>query len=378
MSMDKTLNNNDFCRASKKLRCEVAAIKAVAHTESLGKGFYGDGFPVILFERHIFRKYTGGRYNRTHPHLSGPAGNYGAAGQNQRNKFNEAFALDPQAAMMSCSWGKFQIMGFNYAICGFKSVGAFVDAMKESEGRQLDAFVAFVIHNGLDKYLRTLNWAAFAKGYNGSGYKKNKYDTKMATAYTRFKKEELDCGSLKLVDKTVSSRPTGGGEDEIPTEISNEGEDKGDGEDIINNPVDGEEEPKPGEATPDAPAEEGQPVVGGRPGDDPKQVPSVDPKETSGLGAWVANIRAQWAAAGIGFPALGSLAFLTNPLFIKIAIGIIVFCLFGALVSWITTMVIKSVEKRAREREAHELTLKQMELAADPTKYNVEVVKGEK
>lgn len=180
-----TLTEQDFQRAAKKLRCEVPAIKAVAEVESRGKGFYASGFPVILFERHIFRKYTQGRYNSSHPHLSGPAGNYGAAGQNQINKFNEAFALNPTAAMKACSWGKFQIMGFNHEVCGYEDVGSFVDAMKESEGKQLDAFVEFVIGNGLGIYLRTKNWASFAKRYNGAGYRKNNYDTKMASAYKR-------------------------------------------------------------------------------------------------------------------------------------------------------------------------------------------------
>jgi hypothetical protein len=179
------LTEIDFQRAAKKLRCEVASVKAVAEVESRGKGFYASGFPVILFEKHIFRKYTQGRYNKSHPHLSGSAGGYGAAGQNQINKFNEAFGLNPIAAMKACSWGKFQIMGFNHAVCGYEDVGAFVDAMKESEGKQLDAFVEFVIGNGLGLYLRTKNWAAFAKGYNGAGYRKNNYDTKMASAYKR-------------------------------------------------------------------------------------------------------------------------------------------------------------------------------------------------
>ena len=183
--MKPLLTEQDFQRAARKLRCNVPAIKAVAEVESRGKGFYASGFPVILFERHIFRKYTSGRYNKTHPHLSGNAGNYGAAGQNQIKKFNEAFGLNPIAAMKACSWGKFQIMGFNHAVCGYADVGSFVDAMKESEGEQLDAFVEFVIGNGLGVYLRTQNWAAFAKGYNGAGYRKNNYDTKMASAYKR-------------------------------------------------------------------------------------------------------------------------------------------------------------------------------------------------
>lgn len=184
--MSKKLTEQDFEINAKKLRCEIASVKAVAEIESRGSGFYSNGFPTILFERHVFRKYTQGRYNKSHPHLSGPAGNYGAAGQNQRNKFNEAFALNPTAAMKACSWGRFQIMGFNYAVCGFNSVNEFVDAMKVSEGNQLLAFVNFVINNNLADELRAKNWEKFAKGYNGAGYKKNNYDLKLAAAYRKY------------------------------------------------------------------------------------------------------------------------------------------------------------------------------------------------
>ncbi|HAF23464.1 MAG TPA: hypothetical protein DCK93_11245, partial [Blastocatellia bacterium] len=55
-----------------------------------------------------------------------------------------------------------------------------------SEADQLDSFVRFVDVNGLAKYLRTKNWAAFARGYNGPKYKINPYDTKLAAAYKKF------------------------------------------------------------------------------------------------------------------------------------------------------------------------------------------------
>lgn len=207
--MPNKLTNDDFCRAAKTLRCDVSAIKAVAEVESRGEGFYSDGFPVILFERHKFRSFTHGQYNESHPQISGPAGNYGSAGQNQKNKFNIAFKLDPEAAMKSCSWGKFQIMGFNYAICGYKSVGEFVDAMKESEGKQLDAFVQFVIHTGLADELRRKDFAGFAEGYNGSGYKTNKYDTKMAAADKRFAKENIDCSNSAAAPLNTQTPATG-------------------------------------------------------------------------------------------------------------------------------------------------------------------------
>jgi len=202
----KELTEQDFERAAKRLRCEKAAIKAVANTESAGKGFYADGFPVILFERHLFRKFTQGRYSKQFPELSGSAGNYGAAGANQRRKFNMAFALSPDAAMKSCSWGKFQILGSNHKVCGYDTVGEFVDAIKESEGKHLDAFVSFVIGNHLDGHLRSKNWAAFASGYNGKGYRKNNYDVKMAKAYVRF--------------SATSTKPANDSEPQITSDVS--------------------------------------------------------------------------------------------------------------------------------------------------------------
>lgn len=57
--------------------------------------------------------------------------------------------------------------------------------MVESEGGQLNAFVGFIKGRRLDDDLRSHDWAAFARGYNGSGYKENAYDQKMADAWAK-------------------------------------------------------------------------------------------------------------------------------------------------------------------------------------------------
>ncbi len=193
----RTLSNDDYCRAADRLKCDVAAIKAVAAVESRGNGFDQQDRPKILFERHIFYRYTDGKYAASHPDICNKSpGGYGPA-SSQYDRFTKAFLLDPQAAMMSASWGKFQVMGFNFAICGYKTVGSFVDAMKIDEGTHIDAFVEFVINNSLDDELRNRDWAGFARGYNGKDYAKNQYDTKMAAAYKDFKAENIDCGKIK-------------------------------------------------------------------------------------------------------------------------------------------------------------------------------------
>src|SRR6185436_13915177 len=91
----KLLNEGDYQQAADLLKCDIAAIKAVAEVESRGAGFLPDGRPKILFERHKFRSFTGGKYDATNPDISNKTpGGYGAGGTHQWDRFNVAAALD--------------------------------------------------------------------------------------------------------------------------------------------------------------------------------------------------------------------------------------------------------------------------------------------
>ena len=192
-----TLTEDDYARAAKALNVEVAAIKAVAEVEAAGAGFLPDGRPSILYEAHIFHKHTGGKHaaakDRRGISLSSPSWNralYGATGAAQHNRYEDARALNADAANKACSWGTFQILGENHKDCGFDSSQEFVDAMwTGGASAHLDAFVKFIQANKLDGALRAKNWAAFARGYNGPGYAQNAYDKKMAAAYARWSKK---------------------------------------------------------------------------------------------------------------------------------------------------------------------------------------------
>ena len=194
MPVPPRLTEEDYKIAAALLACEVAAIKAVAEVESRGDGFLQDGRPRILFEGHIFHKYTNGQFAQSNPTLCYPkftkqfycTGTAEQRGQGELKRFDTASALDPSAAKKSCSIGKFQVMGFNFKICGFNSVDEFWDALSRDEGEQLKAFCKFVQGNRLDRHLRTHDWTSFAFRYNGESYKANKYDTKMAESYSKY------------------------------------------------------------------------------------------------------------------------------------------------------------------------------------------------
>lgn len=83
---------------------------------------------------------------------------------------------------MSCSWGKYQIMGFNHKACGYHNVQDFVAMMCESERKQLDALVKYIEKNCL-KAAREKDWKAIASAYNGPKYWKNSYDRQLKEKY---------------------------------------------------------------------------------------------------------------------------------------------------------------------------------------------------
>lgn len=185
------ISEAQFKLAATELGCSVAAVKAVAEVESRGNGFDPDGFPKTLFEGHWFHRYTKGKFGASHPHLSYPKWTkqfYGKTWQAEKARLAEATSLDRTSALMSASWGGFQIMGFNFAHCGYKTVQAFVNDMTKSDDAQLAAFVMLIKSFGLADELQNLDFAGFAYRYNGVEYQKNDYDGKLTRAYNKFNK----------------------------------------------------------------------------------------------------------------------------------------------------------------------------------------------
>ncbi|WP_347555292.1 N-acetylmuramidase domain-containing protein [Robbsia sp. KACC 23696] len=240
----ETITEQDFIDAAKALGCEVNVIKAVHETEA-GAGSFkkvdGRMVPTILYERHYFYKYNGHKYWDTNPDLSYPYGYY-AMGTKYIKKtvhmvktdgtptdvdmwvrFNKkkdkehadeaetgakllkdgditkdrdtystlsykrlkkAYKLDASAALKSCSWGAFQIMGANFAAVGYASVEAMVRELSKSERPHLKAFIAFIKSNKkLMDAVRNKDFTEFALNYNGPGYKQNDYDGTMKKHY---------------------------------------------------------------------------------------------------------------------------------------------------------------------------------------------------
>jgi hypothetical protein len=186
--MSEAITAQAWRSLAKRLGVDEPTLKAVAEVESAGHGFLPSGNPKVLFEGHVFHRLTQGRYGADHPDLSyakWTRAHYARTGAGEWARLLRACGLDRDAANQSASWGAFQIMGFNYGLCGFAGIEAFVAAHRAGIEEQLEAFAQFIARDAFLKHLRAHDWAPFAAHYNGPAYAKNKYDTKLAAAYAR-------------------------------------------------------------------------------------------------------------------------------------------------------------------------------------------------
>lgn len=184
------LSAEDIRVVTKYLDIDDEELWTVIDVETRGCGFYPSKRPVILFERHKFYEFTKG-FEKTHPDLSNPeAGGY-LTHDAEYGRLTRAKTLNKHAALRSTSWGLGQVMGFNAELAGYADVEDMVADLERSEGAQLRALARFIKKKGLDGALRRRDWAEFAKGYNGAGYRKNQYDERLAASYARLKKGPL-------------------------------------------------------------------------------------------------------------------------------------------------------------------------------------------
>lgn len=192
------------------ISASYAAFMAFIEVESNGEGFSKKtGHLIIQFEPSYFKKTYKDWQKSTKDSVWL---NNGVGDQTAEWKaFNDAFKLDPVAAMQSCSIGLGQVMGYHFKMLGFKTVNEMWDFAKgynpitktynndRGEYNQVVLIARFIAAN--PTLLKTLqkpkltisDFDIIAKGYNGYYYKelavkigREPYDKTMFRAYNKF------------------------------------------------------------------------------------------------------------------------------------------------------------------------------------------------
>ena len=192
-----------FHRAAKILDTPISTIKAVYEVETSGGAYLPDGRVKILFEGHKFWKTLSKRgikkselieAAKKHPnvlyeHWDKKQYKGGAA---EWDRVSESYlvcdllGVERGINLEAASYGSFQILGENAKLCGYYNAHEMIAAYNNGgEGEQLDSFCRFVKARKIDGYLREKQWAKFAEKYNGTRYRENMYDVKLAAADKR-------------------------------------------------------------------------------------------------------------------------------------------------------------------------------------------------
>ena len=173
---------------------EAAALKAVIEVESGGRAMSkvdGRDMPLILYEFHVFYRYTGLTDAQRSEAVSRKlaARRWGdlpyAKSQSARyNQLARAAKINEQAAYAACSWGVGQVLGENAEWLGYGTPKALAEKAMEGVAGQIEVMLAFVRKAGLMDELQARDWRGFARRYNGPG-QVDFYSTRMAAAYKR-------------------------------------------------------------------------------------------------------------------------------------------------------------------------------------------------
>jgi len=191
----RRLAQGDVGDAARVLGVETAVLLAFLEVEAAGRGFDGKNRPKMLFEPHVFWRNLSGALRDRAAALGLAYKSWGAKPYpaDSYPRLEQAVALAREPGLRSGSYGLPQILGENHRAAGFASAELMVLAMMQGEREQLLAMVVLLKDWGLDTLLRgrdftlAANWADIARRYNGAGYAKNEYHTKLAAAYRKHK-----------------------------------------------------------------------------------------------------------------------------------------------------------------------------------------------
>lgn len=192
----KRLDDIDLPRIGATIGVGEDPVHAVMDVEARGNGFDSLNRPAMLFEPHVFDRELGPGAARDRARREGLA--YRRWGEKRYpresyTRLHAAMDINREAALRSCSWGLGQIMGFNCGLVGFDTAEDMVAFIVDDEETQLELMIRFIRASGIDDEMRkwdaltrpTLgaDCADFARVYNGSGYARHGYHTRLAARH---------------------------------------------------------------------------------------------------------------------------------------------------------------------------------------------------
>lgn len=188
----KPLDRIDVPKLAHRIDVSEDHFQAFLNVESRSRGFNREGQPIILNEPHVFYRNLRGA-ERDQAVRQGLAYREWGEKPYERSQsaryewLDRAMRINEEAALKSCSWGLSQILGENFSLVGYGTVQDMVRAFMRDEEEHVEAMMKYILATGIADDLRAERWDVVARVYNGPGYKRNGYHTKMAREFAKLR-----------------------------------------------------------------------------------------------------------------------------------------------------------------------------------------------
>ncbi|HZY44658.1 MAG TPA: N-acetylmuramidase domain-containing protein [Anaerolineae bacterium] len=202
---------------SQKINIDSGIAVAVIATESGGQASGAAGRMTIRFENHLFwfrwGKENADVYNQLfqfdatvnwqghqyRPNTNSPWLNVHANQDSEYAALGVARSLNDSLALSSISMGLVQILGSNFAACGYSSIPAMFDSFSTDPRNQLIGFFNFVVNDSVKvTAMQQKDYATFATRYNGSG---------QVELYAGLIRDYVDAFNSLIVQPSMDSTP---------------------------------------------------------------------------------------------------------------------------------------------------------------------------
>lgn len=186
----KPLDTFDIPRLAHRIDVSEDHLRAFLEVEARSRGYDRQGRPIMLFEPHVFYRNLpqSQRAEAIRAGLAYPRWDTKPYPRDSYPRLIQAIAINEDAALKACSIGLSQVLVENHSSVGYRTPQDMWQAFMDDEEEHVEAMVRFILANNIADDLKAELWETVARTYNGPGYKKNRYHTKMAEAFAKFKR----------------------------------------------------------------------------------------------------------------------------------------------------------------------------------------------
>ncbi len=196
----RRLAAGDLGYAARWLGVETAVLLAFMEVEAAGRGFDSRNRPKMLRETHRFYAELGQGAKRDAAVRQGLATRSWVRNY-PRDSYPDLarmIAIDETAALKASSWGLGQILASNHVGAGHSTPQEMVRTAMQGEREQLLQVVALMKAWGMQLMLtgkgftKADSWRPAAEKWNGRAYASHDYHGRMAAAYAKHARKDMD------------------------------------------------------------------------------------------------------------------------------------------------------------------------------------------